>query len=832
MSLVFLDTESVGLHSMMVLLQYAEGDGPIVLYDIWKEPVGKTINLLEWIASNTVVGFNLAFDWFHVAKIYTIWSLLPRDWIPEEHIHEIAMVEPLGQQGPCIKPYSACDLLLHSRKNQYQVLMAREDIRIRKVPTVLAGALAEKLEETIELDGILFARNADKDAPKWRVYDIFRHGELDADFKDVVLKFNAAGGLKFLAEYALGKTPKYHYKDVEIDPSLRPIEYGFAPTALAVASPDTDWAVWEQEEGKAARIKGYAWPALIKRHIDHWFTREDARDYASDDIVYTRDLYEHFGKPEPGDDDSILATAIPVVRWHGFEVNMEGIEELLYKAKHTVANSPVSVTRPQAVRDYLQATMDPTEALFIAETTKKAKLEGINKWVIEEDEECTLCGCKMETDPTCSRCGGTGQMKAGPHPAAARAAELLGVKQAVKEIELYDKLKLAGRFHASFNIIGTMSSRMSGGDGLNAQGIKKTKEVRCNFPLTWGPTDIEKFRDTLQAALQLSDSKFQELWARVEPNLNHKQFVLCGGDFDSFEITLADAVYNDPDLRKALIAGKKIHGLFGTLLFPGKTYEEVLASEGSKYDMYTMAKSGVFAMIYGGNAETLHRNLGIPMDVAQVAYEKWGKMFPGIERARLRIIRAFCTMQQLSNRQVVWSEPHDYCETFLGFRRYFTLENKIAKALFDLASKPPKEWKSCPAKVVRRDRLQTAGGAVASALFGAGFSIQQAVARAAANHEIQSPGGTATKRVQRLIWDLQPVGVGPLYVANMNIHDEIQCVTHPDYVDQVAEAVKIAVESYREKVPLIGMTWNKEMANWAEKKGGSVQLKIRSPLMP
>jgi hypothetical protein len=63
----------------------------------------------------------------------------------------------------------------------------------------------------------------------------------------------------------------------------------------------------------------------------------------------------------------------------------------------------------------------------------------------------------------------------------------------------------------------------------------------------------------------------------------------------------------------------------------------------------------------------------------------------------------------------------------------------------------------------------------------------------------------------------------------MNIHDEIQCVTHPDYIEPVAQAVKAGVESYRDKVALIGMTWNKEMANWAEKKGGSVTLKIKPP---
>jgi hypothetical protein len=555
-----------------------------------------------------------------------------------------------------------------------------------------------------------------------------------------------------------------------------------------VSTPAKNWEVWEEEDGKL-KMKGHAWPAKIKAHIEHWATHNDAREYASDDILYTRELYKHFKCPTPGDDDSILATMVPIVRWHGFKINLAGMEALLEAAKSVVANAPVRVTRPQEVRAYLTAVMDDTEAMFIEDTTKKAKLEAIVNWIIDEEEPCSAC-----EEHGCLRCNQTGKLKPGKHPAAVRARELLDVKHAVKEIELYDKLIRAGKFHASFNVIGTMSSRMSGGDGLNAQGIKKTKEVRTNFPLAW------------------------------------EGYELCGGDFDAFEVTLADAVYNDPQLRKALISGKKIHGLFGMALFPGKTYEEILASDGSKeLDMYTLAKSGVFAMIYGGNADTLHKNLGVSKEVAQAAYEQWGKMFPGIEKARNRILRNFCSMRQMANRQVVWSDPADYCETFLGFRRYFSLENKICKALFDLANKVPAAWRKCPVKVVRRDRIQTAGGAVSSALYGAAFAIQQANMRAASNHEIQSPGGQITKRVQRLIWDLQPCGVHPLYVAPMNIHDELQCVTHPDYVEAVAQAVRTGVESFRAKVALIGMTWNKSMANWAEKKGGSVTLKIKPP---
>jgi len=102
--MAFIDSETCGLHSMMVLWQFAIDDGPIYLYDIWKEPVWKTLELFEMLMELDYCGFNLSFDHFHVAKIYTIWSLLPKDWIPEEHIIEIAMIEARGQNGPCIKP--------------------------------------------------------------------------------------------------------------------------------------------------------------------------------------------------------------------------------------------------------------------------------------------------------------------------------------------------------------------------------------------------------------------------------------------------------------------------------------------------------------------------------------------------------------------------------------------------------------------------------------------------------------------------------------------------------------------------------------------------------
>ena len=531
---LFLDSETCGLHGMPVLFQYAVEDGPITLYEVWRHPIHETLKLIGWFCEHAVVFFNAAFDWFQVVKTYTIFRLCDPTWVPEEHIDEIALLEPQGQDGPCVKPAAALDLMLHSRKGPMQSLMAREDVRIKRVPMALAYALAGELEARVEFDNIYFAKRADPNAPRWQVFD--RHdsfGDLDEDFKDVVLKFSPAGGLKFLAEHILKLKPKFYYSDVEPSPAWRPYELGYAPTALAVSSPEKGWEVQDGETIK------HAWPGVIRKFIDHWATRADAREYANDDIVYTRALDKHFGHPEPGDNDSTLACMVAAVRWHGFTINREGIAALKAKAQAVVAASPVNINKPSEVRAYVTAAMNDTETVILEESTKKANLEAISKWAIGRmcpackgkgylDKETDICAeCKgvcyvgdpepcdkcQGDDPHCACCGGTGALKVGRHPAAVRALEILAVKFAAKEIELYEKLLLAGKFHASFVVIGALSSRMAGADGLNAQGIKHTKEVRQMFPLTWGGN------------------------------------LLCGGDFSSFEVTIADAVCNDEALR-------------------------------------------------------------------------------------------------------------------------------------------------------------------------------------------------------------------------------------------------------------------------------------------
>ena len=744
--MIFYDTETCGLHGMAVLIQWAEDDGPVHLHSVWTEPIEKTLSLIEWLMQNDVCGFNLAFDHFHLCKLYTIFSLVPDKLsIPENMIDEIAELEPFGRDGLCLKPRSACDVMLHAKKGKYQSTMDRRDIVIRKVPSVIVDDVAQTLEDNVKLDDIYFARKADPTAPKWIIVD-----RKDTDeFKDIVLKFKASGALKNLVEYAL-KIPRdkiLRFGDVAVPKNYYPVELGYAPFAKALTNRTNHWHV-DTKIGKK-KLHGFAWPKLIWRHIEHWVSNSSARKYAEDDVIYTRMLWKHLGSPGPGDDDSELACMVGAVRWRGFKIDKPGVLKLRHDAK---VKAESIATNPNSVKVYLLQVLDPTEAIIVEKSTAKLVLEELSTW--ENDD-------------------GT------PHPVSSRAKEVLDARMAAWEVNLYDKLLLAGRLHASMKVIGARSSRMSGTDGLNPQGIKREPYVRNKFPLA-------------------SDG-----------------MVLYGGDFDAFEVVLAIAYYGDKQLEIDVKSGKKIHALFGQHVYPHLTYEQILADK----ELYTRSKSGVFALIYFGNEHTLKTRLGVPIETAQKAYDKFVEQYPGIGKGREKIIEMFQSMKQAGGigTSVKWADPADSIESMFGFKRFFTLENQVCKILFNLARKPPKDWRKYKVKVVRRDREQTVSGAVQSALYAAAFAIQGAVTRAAGNHVIQSSGAQVTKKVQRNIWDKQPSGITIWRVQPMNVHDEIVCPIDPVIADDVKKIVDEIVESFRLTVPLISLTW-KHLNTWADNK--------------
>ncbi len=795
--MITLDMETCGFHGMPVLLQYAINDGEIYLHEIWKESVEDTMRVLDFIINHPggVCGFNLAFDWFHFNKLYNIWRLLPKDWIPEDHIEEIAALEKGARDGLCVLPQKACDLFLHARKGVYQSTLDRKDIRIKRVPKDLAQPLANELNKRIQFNKLYFARRKEQLNNPWQVYDI-KDGEekIDVEFRDIVLKFAPSSGLKALAVDALGadESDLLKFGDVSVPKVFNPEECGWAPFAEAIGSPGN----WH-----------WSWPDVIQFHIDHWHVHERAREYAKRDIVYTRGLYHYFKEPEFGDDDSELACHVAATRWKGFAVDIEAIKALKAKALSLAESAPKD---PKRVKDWIWPDLSEDEKAATLGSTKKVVLEGMSKWM----DDCPDCDASGYTDQEsqikCSCCNGTGEVK---HKAGIKAKQVLDARFAKKEIEIYDKIIQAGRLHASVKVIGTLSGRMSGTDKLNVQAIKSTKEVRGCFPLAFAE-DGES---------------------------------LCGGDFESFEVCIAVAIYKDPKLEADLNtygacpdcigtglnkkgqtcpgcsgskqSKKKLHGLFGEVLYK-MAYDEIVASKGSKIkDFYTDAKRGVFSQLYGGDHTTLMTKLGLDEQTALDAAKRWGMRYPGIKKSQQRILNMFASMRQPNGigTKIEWHEPAEYIASLLGFKRYYTQENRICKALFDLAEKPPKEWTNIRLKVRRRDRDQTISGAVRSAVFGAAFSIQSADVRSATNHEIQATGAGICKRTQRKILDLQPKGAHPWKVRCLNIHDEIMCASKPEMKQTIEDVVREEVKRFRPLVPMISIDWQQNLANWSEK---------------
>lgn len=732
----FFDTECCGFKGPVVLIQYAQDDGPIVLHNVWKLSIYETLRLIENMMDSEICGFNLTFDHFQLCKIYNMFSLYPDlDAIPEDIIPDLANLELPARDGKCLKPKAACDVMLHARKGPYQSTMDRKDIRIKRVPTVLAERLAIELEKRITLNNIYFARRKNKNVPQWKVRDILdEDGEIEPAFKDIVLKFEPSTALKALAVDALGVKEDdilLMGEEVGVDPTWYPKEDDYVPHSSN-------------------------WPEVIRHHISYWAFNPLGKKYATNDVVYTRDLYKYFGSPQPGDTDSELACMVAAIRWKGFAIDVEGLRDLRNQVLKVAESVP---TAPAMARKYVAQYMSDLEKITIQKSTKKVVLQEITKW--------------------------------GDHPAAKAAQEVLNAREATEEIEIYNKLIKAGRFHAGFKVIGTKSTRMSGSDGLNPQGIKKDRRVRSKFTLA--PDGM----------------------------------ILCGGDFDAFEVALMEAEWKDEKLREALLSGKKIHAIFAMELYPGSTYEEIMTEEKSgvfnnKYvngSRYKDGKQGVFGMGYGGTEYTLETKLGIPHEVAVAAFESFGRRFPGVKKAREKVFNMFCSMRQPGGigSNVEWHDPMDYTESMFGFRRYFTLENKICKALYDLANNPPKEWQQIKIKVVRRDRQQTASGALQSALYGAAFAIQSANMRAAGNHVIQSPGATITKELQAKLWEQQPVGITPWHIMPMNVHDEIMCPMVPEIVDSSKDIVNNFIEQNKKFVPLLAMDWKVGISSWGDK---------------
>lgn len=690
----YADSESVGLVGPLVLIQDAEEDGPVNIHRVWRRPARDTLHRIERLNDEGYCGFNVSHEAFQFQMTYNVLRLLPPGEVPTPS----GWLRVLRQArfGPCLKPRHILDLWLVAKRGPAQSFMDRKDIYVRRVPEVLADALAAELRARVEIPEAYFSRR--EDGYKWHVV---RDPEAP-EWCDIVLRWGASSGLGALCEH-LG-----------------------VGTKLEMPIKQPDQAEYDPCRGD--------WEPLVLEHDRLWFELGDA--YASRDVELLRGLRRKLGNPGPDDDDSVLAGSVGACRFRGWSIVRALAEDAHSRA---LSRSNAVDTSPHVVLPTVRKLAGAIRAVAIQDTTD-ATLEQVAGW------------------------GG----EVGAYASSVRDA-----RSAEKEVDYVAKLLRAERAHFDFSVIGTLSGRMAGRGGVSGHQAPAT--LRDIFDLS-------------------------------SPGLS-----LDGGDFDSFEPSIAAAVYADAQLTTLLKSGKKIHALYGAKLLE-REHDDVKADE----EYYKRSKIAFLGRVYGAQEQKIAEVLGVPVEQVKLRDADFIEEFPGIKAERLRVHEKFCSMRQPGGigTAVIWHEPDDYEESLLGFRRYFTLENRLARALFDLAGNPPREWNALEGRVSRRQgRPQTPGGAVRSALYAAAFNLQARNLRAAGNHRIQSTGAEITKRMQRRIWDQQPFGVHEFVVQPFQVHDEVLGAFAIDVTSIVAEVV----DYYRPQIPLLKMVWKRGMRSWKEK---------------
>jgi hypothetical protein len=762
MKKIFFDTESCGFYSPTILIQYQieEASGSlsqVFLHNIFKETVQSTLNLIELLCENNIVGFNLAHDMFHLSRTYGTLSLLPKDSVPTPD--DILDVEdsPEAHDMACLKPKGALDLMAYGRAHELQSTMNQKPIIIKKVPKILVPRLLEELYKNISFPPLWFAKRDGK--PEWEVRELVRGRSrevtpemrkegvlIDEDFVNLQLRFFPSTGLKPIVKYLLGL-------DValieDLAPTTNPVEYSWFPSA-----------------GN--------WIDVIDEHIWAWSNDKLRLKYAEDDVHYTRKLYNYFNPKDEDlfqDTDSSLACAIGGLHWKGYTVDLDAVGHLYKETKDKIFEisshlpAELNVRAPKQVVNYLKSVADEDEEEDITSSAKDV----LDEILLDEDY--------------------SDELKKG-------ITRILTLRKEYSTKDLCEKLLKAKRLYVTFKVRGTKSNRMAGGSmssnkrggSLNPQGIKAGGSVRQLFPL------------------------------------KPKGWELSSGDFDGFEVSIAEAVYGDENLHKDLLSGKSIHALWGSFVFD-LPYNVIMESKKYPEDhpkgFYKKAKRSMFAKLYGAMPYKLAQTLKIePKKVAE-ATEYFERHYKGIQETRQELLEDFEAMSQPNGigSEIVWKDPLLYVESFLGSRRYYEMEFSVIKELFYLAQNLPEDIVSVGhlAQYKRKDRYQTGGGAVQSSLYSAAFSLQSSIIRSALNHLIQSPGGELTKDLQNRIWGIQPFGINDWEVMTMNIHDEVQSMHLPKHRNKIEKIVKDFVEESKEVVPLIAMDWKTNLKNWGKK---------------
>lgn len=810
--LLYVDTETVGLMGPAVLIQYGYYGDQVHLHHVFKRPARDTLDLIERIMDEGYVGFNTAYDQYHLQKLY---CMLDAAGQPGKRptAARLKVVERRAVLGPCVRPRHILDLDISLRMGPYQKYMARDPVIVYNVPDVVLHEVRHMLDAIVAdgLDPIYFDNiKTPEDRGRFKVVK----GVDKPGFHHLKLSFRPKLTLKRIYEHIFGEA----MPGLPVPAEIMPLDRQPKPGKSSKVS--WTWMPYAEEVEFDGVKRQRMWPEVLDKHVRFW--HETPSSYAEDDITMLWDIDRHLDFPEQDGCNHVLAACVGSVRYRGYPIDTDGVDRLLADATREVAEAETSLgcslDQHTAIRERLMdACVEELEQTAITSSADKV-LTQLAKWEVDDG---------------------------AAHPVAQVAKQVQDGRSAKKRVQLLSKLQIVGRFHPSFNVFGTSTDRMAGSDSLNPQGIDKSHEMRDLFVLADTP---ERFREYLRRYDRHSlKSRYVTKWLR---DMERDPFTASGGDFEGFETAIAVAVWQDETLGEFVRAGEKPYMLLARRLFESSMRTRLKARmtkaqtrrlgnaiKGMKaanaYDPDILAwlkredfkdekgrgKNAWYGWVYGAQTKKLSETTGLSEAEVEAAFKALYEDLPSVKEARTAVQEAFRMIAISEGGKWHWREPATEIGSLLGFARTFEREIPIIKRLWSATDHIPREWNTMDAEVVRSEKRgpQRIGSAVRSAIFGAALSMQGRIQRQASNFQMQCPGAQINKRCQGAIWELQPVGVHPWVIQPMNVHDE-DVAQHRARVGQsCSDRLYSEVERYRSKVPLIAIDWKQQIPSWAEK---------------
>lgn len=165
-------------------------------------------------------------------------------------------------------------------------------------------------------------------------------------------------------------------------------------------------------------------------------------------------------------------------------------------------------------------------------------------------------------------------------------------------------------------------------------------------------------------------------------------------------------------------------------------------------------KSVIFGSFYFCTAHSVAESLNIPEHEAQAILDGLYDRYPGMRRYRTQIEAEFLTADTERWSRDSVSRMKRSLTDLTGFTRHWNFEADVAQAMWELGNgKQIKS--GIAGKIIRNleKGQQSIDMAITSACLGSAIAIQAAVSRQAGNFRIQSTGATLTKMMMAEVWN-------------------------------------------------------------------------------